>query len=98
MWLNSQELEKRIRKRTPIQTPGTLGKNNLHGTVALHILIGEDGAVKCVRVKEGHPLAISPAIDAVKDWVFEPYVVDDAPHAVLGEISVNYDFRRVARR
>jgi len=49
-------------------------------------------------VKEGHPLAISPAIDAVKDWVFEPYVVDDAPHAVLGEISVNYDFRRVARR
>lgn len=94
VWLDSQELHTRIRKKTAVQTPGTLGKNNLHGTVTLQVLIGKDGSVQCARAIEGHPVAISPAIAAVQDWVFEPYSLDQEPHAVLGEIVVKYDFRR----
>jgi hypothetical protein len=94
VWLNSQELENRIRKKTSVQIPGTLGKNNLHGTVTLHVLIGTDGTVQCARAIEGHPVAISPTITAIQDWVFEPYTLDHEPHAVLGEILVKYDFSR----
>jgi hypothetical protein len=94
VWLDSQELQRRAHKKTSLQAPGTLGKNNLHGTVILQVLVGKDGAVECARAIEGHPVAISPAITAIQDWVFEPYTVDGEPHAVLGEISVNYDFRR----
>jgi hypothetical protein len=94
VWLDSQELQRRAHKKTSPQAPGTLGKNNLHGTVRLQVLVGKDGAVECARAIEGHPVAISPAITAIQDWVFEPYTLDGEPHAVLGEISVNYDFRR----
>jgi hypothetical protein len=94
VWLDSRELQRRARKKTSPQAPGTLGRNNLRGTVILQVLVGKDGAVECARAIKGHPVAITPAITAIQDWVFEPYTVDDEPHAVLGEISVNYDFRR----
>jgi hypothetical protein len=94
VWLNPKELESRARKKTPPQVPGTLGKNNLHGSVTLQVLIGKDGTVECARAIQGHPVAISSVITAIRDWIFEPFTVDQKPHAILGEIAVEYDFRR----
>jgi hypothetical protein len=94
VWLSALETEARARKKVPPQVPGTLGKNNLYGIVTLQVLIGKDGTVECARPIRGDPVAISSVLTAIREWVFEPYTVDQRPNAILGEIAVEYDFRR----
>ena len=93
IWLTTRDLETRILKKTALQTPGTLGKNNLHGAITLQILLEKDGTVACVRAISGNPAATSSAIAAIHDWLFEPYRRGTKTYAVLGEITIAYDFR-----
>jgi len=62
----------------------------VQGPVRLRATIGKDGAVEAIRVLDGDPALVAAAVDAVKQWQYEPAMVDGAPAAVITDIDVNF--------
>jgi protein TonB len=60
------------------------------GTVRLTAVIGKDGHVTNLSVISGHPLLIPASLDAVKDWMYKPTLLNGEPVAVVTEIDINF--------
>jgi TonB family protein len=60
------------------------------GTVLLAATIGKDGHVRELEVLAGPPQLRQPALDAVRQWVYSPYLLDGVPVEVEMEINVVY--------
>jgi protein TonB len=62
----------------------------ISGVVHLAAVIGKEGNVIDLRVISGHPLLIPSAIQAVKNWVYQPTLLNGEPVEVSTQIDVNY--------
>lgn len=62
----------------------------IQGTVTLQAIIGPDGHVQNLSVVKGHPLLIQAALEAVKDWVYKPTLLNGQPVTVVTMIDVNF--------
>ena len=56
----------------------------------LSVQIGPDGTVQDVQLISGHPLLAQAAIDAVKQWVYQPTLLNGNPVSVLTTVDVNF--------
>jgi len=63
---------------------------HIQGEVLLDVIIDKRGSVASVHVFHGHPLFARVAIDAVKQWTYEPYVRNGKP--IMVETTVNVLF------
>ena len=63
---------------------------HVQGVVKLSAIIGKDGTVQDLNVISGHPLLVPSALQAVKQWVYEPTLLNGEPVTVATEIDVNY--------
>lgn len=68
--------------------PPLARQTRISGTVKLHALIGKDGAVQHLEVLSGHPLLVQSALDAVKQWRYQPTLLNGDPVDVDTEIDV----------
>jgi TonB family protein len=71
--------------------PDDVKKNKVEGVVRLYIEIQKDGAVGAVYVMDGDPRLSAAAVAAVKQWRYEPRIVDGNP--VDTRIIVEIPFR-----
>jgi protein TonB len=62
----------------------------VQGVVILEATIGPRGDVTAVRVLRGIPLLDQAAIDAVKQWTYEPTLLNGVPVPVIMTVTVNY--------
>jgi protein TonB len=62
----------------------------VQGVVRLDAVIGKDGTVQELRLISGHPLLVKAAMDAVKDWRYQPTLLKDESVEVATEIDVNF--------
>jgi TonB family protein len=60
------------------------------GTVTLHAIIGETGAVHDLHVVSGPKEFRQAAIDAVGNWKYRPYLLNGKPTPVDTTIIVNF--------
>jgi protein TonB len=61
------------------------------GTVVMHAVIGTDGAIKeLAPVGKPHPMLLSAALEAVRQWTYEPSFLNGQPVEVDLEITVNF--------
>jgi Gram-negative bacterial TonB protein C-terminal len=58
--------------------------------VTLDVVIGEDGRVKNLKVLGGFREFQESSLTAVKQWTYDPYVVDGAPTAVETKVLIFY--------
>jgi hypothetical protein len=58
--------------------------------VTLDAIIGEDGRVKNLKVVGGFEEFQESSLKAVKQWTYDPYLVDGAPTAVETTVLVFY--------
>jgi len=80
---------KLIRQPRPIYPP--LAKQaRISGHVILNAIIGKDGTIQNLSVASGHPLLIPAALDAVKQWVYQPTLLNGEPVEVVTQIDVNF--------
>lgn len=77
-------------KRVPPVYPEEAIKHRLGGVVRLDVVIAKDGSVQNVRVLEGHAMLIQAAIDAVKQWKYQPALLDGRPLEVDAVLDVNF--------
>lgn len=63
-------------------------QTRISGTVKLHAIIGKDGTVQSLQVESGHPLLVQAALDAVRQWRYQPTLLNGEPVDVDTEIDV----------
>lgn len=62
----------------------------IQGTVRMNVLISKDGAVQDVELVSGHPLLTPAAIEAVRQWVYEPTLLNGQSVGVVTVVDVNF--------
>jgi protein TonB len=65
----------------------------ISGTVHLSAIIGTDGTVRELKVMSGHALLIQAAVDAVRQWRYQPTTLNGQPVEVITTIDVNFVVR-----
>jgi TonB family protein len=64
--------ERKVETRVQPEYPQLARTMHVAGTVRMLVMIAPSGTVQSVRAMGGHPLLVEAAIDAVKQWKFEP--------------------------
>jgi len=84
--VESANLLKRV---NPVYPP--LAKQaRIQGTVSLTAIIGADGSVQNLELISGHPLLAQAAMEAVKQWLYKPTLLNLNPVEVITQIDVNF--------
>ncbi len=78
-----------IRRVSPMY-PSQARAERMQGTVVLAATVMEDGTVRDVKVVQGSPVLAESAVDAVKRWRYQPFVLDGKP--VKNSVRINVDF------
>ena len=76
-----------VNKVQPLYPP-LARQTRISGTVKLHAIIGKDGTVQRLEVQSGHPLLVQAAQDAVRQWRYQPTLLNGEPVEVDTEIDV----------
>jgi protein TonB len=58
------------------------------GDVEFEAIIGKDGSIEQLKVVRGHPLLVKAAFEAVRQWRYQPTLLNGEPVEVLTEITV----------
>jgi protein TonB len=64
--------------------------SRISGAVEMAAVIGTDGRVRDLRVLSGHPLLRKAAVDAVRQWVYLPTLLNSDPVEVDTAIVVTF--------
>jgi len=78
-----------IRKVEPKYPPLAM-QARIQGPVVLAAVISKAGTIDNLRLISGHPLLVQAAIDAVSQWRYRPYVLNDELIEVDTQITVNF--------
>jgi TonB family protein len=87
---SDQPKPKLLNKVAPVY-PADAKAQGIAGPVKLRVTIGTDGRVQKVRVLEGKPPLVAAAVDAVRQWVFEPVEVNGQTVTVLSDVTLNFE-------
>jgi len=86
--------------RTPVKTrdvrpvyPPTAQAAGITGMVILETVIGADGDVSDVKVLKSIPELDAAAMEAVRQWRFEPTFLNGAPVPVIMTVTVNFSLQ-----
>ena len=64
------------------------------GTVHLIGTIGKDGMIEQLQVVSGPPLLVQAAVEAVRQWVYRPTMLNSKPVEVIAPIEVIFSLSR----
>ncbi|HET7436234.1 MAG TPA: energy transducer TonB [Thermoanaerobaculia bacterium] len=74
----------------PVPLAQPLPTVSAHGTASLVLLVGEDGRVKEVSVREGLPGETARLIHAVQSWRFKPATENGVPVAAPYTVDISF--------
>lgn len=87
-------MEAMIVKRVLPVYPRLAKDMRLSGTVKLVGVIAKDGTIQKLEVVQGHPLLTAAALDAVRQWVYRPTLLNGKPVEVIAPIEVHFTLGR----
>jgi protein TonB len=76
-----------VAQPAPAYPPSARGQA---GTVTLQVLIGRDGTVQDAKFLQGSLAFARPAIDAVKQWRFKPYLMNGRPASTQTLLTLSF--------
>jgi protein TonB len=76
-------------RRVEPQYPLAARQARISGTVELSGIIGTDGRIRELHVTSGNPWLAQAALEAVRQWVYQPTLLGGKPVEVLTTIQVN---------
>ncbi len=80
-----------VRQVKPVY-PQAAKDNRIQGVVVLEVNIATDGTVSDVRVVTGLPVFVQSALDAVRQWVYKPVLLEGRPVEAVSTIPINFAF------
>ena len=70
--------------------PAVAQTARITGVVIMDIIVGRDGRVTDAKVLRSIPLLDQAAVDAVRQWEFEPTLLNGVPVEVVMTVTVNF--------
>jgi periplasmic protein TonB len=83
-------LEAKLVTRVMPIYPALARQARISGTVRLEGIIAKDGKVVNLQVISGHPLLINAAVEAVRQWVYRPTLLNGQAVEVIAPIDVHF--------
>jgi len=62
----------------------------IQGVVRFNAVIGKDGTIQNLTLVSGHPLLVPSATEAVRQWRYQPTLLNNEPVEVVTQIDVNF--------
>jgi len=62
----------------------------IQGVVRFNAVIGRDGTIQNLTLVSGHPLLVPSATEAVRQWRYQPTMLNNEPVEVVTQIDVNF--------
>ena len=78
-----------IKKVNPAYSPIAISAH-VSGTVIIEAVTDIYGRVRQARVVSGHPLLSGAALEAVCEWLYEPYLVNGIPKPVSFTVTITF--------
>jgi TonB family protein len=78
---------KLIKRVQPIY-PILARQGHIEGVVRLHAIIGKDGSITQLELISGHPMLVDATLDAVRQWIYQPTILEGKAVEVDTEIDV----------
>jgi len=72
IWLDNEHLLKQANHCVAPRLPAMARQARIEGQVLVDILVDQHGKVACAQVIHGHPMLVSSAIEAARNWTFRP--------------------------
>jgi protein TonB len=76
--------------------PVLAAKARVVGTVVLEATLSTEGTVEEIRVVSGHMLLVEAAIDCVRQWRYEPTLLNGNPIPIILTAKVTFAYRPVS--
>jgi protein TonB len=86
----SRMMEGNLIYRVQPQYPALARQARVQGVVVLRAVISRDGRIENLQVISGHPLLVKSAVDAVQQWRYRPYYLNNEPVEVETQVTVNF--------
>ncbi len=80
---------KLVKNVAPVYPP-LARQERIQGTVVLSVVIAKDGTVQNITVNSGPALLTQPALDAVRQWQYQPTLLNGEPVEVSTQVEVNF--------
>jgi protein TonB len=80
----------KILKQIQPEYPRLAASARISGTVRLKAVISKDGRIEDLSLISGHPLLVEAAMDAVRQWTYQPTVLNGNKVEVDTEIDVHF--------
>jgi len=87
--VDAQAQSTKLVRMIPPEYPAAARANGLRGTVRIRVLIGLEGRVLWAEAIGGDPVLTTVAAEAVKQWVYQPTLLNGAPVEVTTEADVD---------
>lgn len=85
----SGDVKPKLVKQVKPVYPKEAKEKRLQGKVVVEAVAGKDGKVRNVRpVSSPDPLLTQAALEAIRQWAYDPFLVDGAPKEVLFTVTV----------
>jgi TonB family protein len=79
-----------VGKKVEPDYPDEAREKHIQGEVVLHIIVSRDGDVTHVDLVSGPPMLEAAATNAVRQWKYQPYLLNGHPMQVDTEAVVNF--------
>lgn len=76
--------------KIPPGYPQEAKDRQIQGLVVLKVIIDKEGNVAHIELVSGDPLLSPAALDAVKQWKYKPYLLNQSPVEVETQVQVNF--------
>jgi protein TonB len=80
---------KLVRQPRPVYPP-LARQARIQGKVIFNAIIAKDGTIQNLQMVSGHPLLVQSATDAVRQWVYQPTLLNGEAVEVITTIEVNF--------
>jgi len=90
MQVPAEEMEKLLVHRVEPAYPAEARQQGVQGVIALDVIIGRDGSVLSMRPLNGPEVLARAAMDALRWWKFQPYLVNGNPAVVESRMAVEF--------
>lgn len=89
--VSEEAMQRRLIKRVDPQWPAETV--HVQGVVTLKALVDKRGSVEKLELISGHPLLVAAAVDAVKQWKYQPITMNGNAMEVETTIHVKFQVR-----
>lgn len=86
----SEEPATRLIHRVQPEYPAEATQKRIQGAVVLNVQVLGNGSVGNIEVASGDPLLAEAAVHAVRQWKYQPYVVDGQPVQSQTRITIRF--------